>query len=319
MKRYWIYIVVALFLFTALPVSAAGSQPAVTLSVDELTVNPGTDTVDVCFYYDTDEYLLDGGFLVTFPPDKLKLLIEGMPSPSNPIDPYIFLPGGYFSAVFASEGKFFISFADIGTTFEPGHGLIAKLPFKILDPAVGGDYTIHIKADRLVKWVEGVVAGENLVSDDTPIEASATLHVVPDPNATHTTTTQRYTSSPFATTSTPTESTASSPAENPTVLTESTTSAILTVLETTTTSITSIPTDQETTTSAVTTTTEASATNNEMATTTELPTATQPAAGANTVTKTTETEPFPWWIVLLTVAVAGLAVLIPLTIKWRKK
>lgn len=305
MKKRWICFLIALFLFTALPVSAEGNPPPVTLSVEEMTVNPGTDTVEVSFYYDTAEYLMDGGFLVTFPADKLQLLLEGMNGPTNPASPYIFLPGGTFSAVFAPEGRFFIAFVDSGTTFEPGKGLIAKLPFKILDPAVGGDYTVSIKADRLTKWVEGVAAGENLVSDETPIEASGIVHVVPDPNATHTTTTaptERYTSSPFDTTSIPTETTTSVvTTEPPTTSTTQTT--------------TSIPTTQETTTTTSTVVT----TGSEIATTTtELPTASQTEKVADTAGEPTKTDTFPWWAILLAAAVAGAAVLIPLAIKLRK-
>lgn len=212
MKRCWIYVVVALFLLAALPVSAETNQPAVTLTVEDVTVTPGTDMVDVYFYYDTAEYLLDGSFFVTFPADKVMPEFGGPISPTNPDEKYCLLPWGMMNINHLEEGYFRMSFVDATSFSVTGEGQVAKISFRILDPSVEGSYPIHFYADRLVKWVEGNAVGQNLVSEETPIEDIGYITVTAQTTTSVVTTEPPTTSTTQTTTVTPTtrETTATS-------------------------------------------------------------------------------------------------------------
>ena len=179
MKKLFAFLLVLVLVFAATPTFAEETHPEATLSVIDMEVLPDTDTVNVYFNYETTAHLVDGTFIVTFPADKLALQISGTPNPYNPAGDYIFLPSPYFNATQAAEGTFVFVFAALGDALVPGVGQIAKLPFTILDPEAEGEYEITIQARRLTKWIDGVPAGQNLVSDATPIEATGTIKVDP--------------------------------------------------------------------------------------------------------------------------------------------
>lgn len=280
MKQWWIYLLAGLFLFTGIPVGAA-ENPSTSISVVDVTVAPGTDIVDVYFHYDTTEYLLDGGFFVTFPADKVMPEFGGPISFTNPAEKYCQLPQCMMNIDHLGEGYFRMSFIGGFSSSVTGQGQVAKISFCILDPSVEGSYPIHFYADRLVKWVEGNALGQNLVSDETPIEDIGYITVGVDSQIT--------TSAP-------------------------------TTITTTTQTTTLAPTTRETTTttSAVTTTTEPT-TGSETTITGQLPTSRQPEEEANTVPEPTERDAFPRWILFVAAAGIGIAILIPITTKLRKK
>ena len=176
MKRFAAFLLMLALVCACMPVFATETAPAVTLTVEDAEVETGCETVEVTITYDTAEFLLDGGFIITFPADKLELIVGEKTGPSDPANKLSPLPNKQVNVANKDNGEITVVFADANGSVT-GEGVLAKLPFKILDPSVEAEYAIEVKADRLVKWVEGNTAGENLVSEETPIEAAGSVFV----------------------------------------------------------------------------------------------------------------------------------------------
>ena len=175
MKKFSVIVLaIALVMMMSVPFTASADAP-VALSIPNVEVEAGTTDVTVKVNFETAEYLLDGGFIIEFPADKLELQVAAASGPKDPANDLSPLPNKQVNANDKANGSILVAFADPdGVT---GTGVIAELPFKVVDPAAEGEYEIKIYADRLVKWVDGAAAGENLVTDEVNFETTGKVIV----------------------------------------------------------------------------------------------------------------------------------------------
>ncbi|MBO5797486.1 MAG: hypothetical protein J6R77_03960, partial [Clostridia bacterium] len=150
MKKFSV-IVLALVMLMSLSFAVSAADAEVVITVVGAEIAPDAETIDVVINYETEAYLLDGGFEITFPADKLELVVAEATGPKDPANDLTGLPNGQVNVKEKADGKVIVAFmSDSGA---PATGSIIKMPFKVLAGAAGDEYEITIKATRLVKWV----------------------------------------------------------------------------------------------------------------------------------------------------------------------
>lgn len=201
MKKFSVIaLVCALAVMLCVPFGAFAGAPAFTLSAADVTGKVGDEvTVEVKFAMDEGMYVMNGGFEINYPADKLDLVIPPKTGLADPVNKLCTLTGVMAEVgVDEAKGTILIQFADSSAEALANmtDKVLAKLNFVVL---AEGDIAIDVAVTSLARTEDGVTAIDAL---EEAGEIKAATEVKVEKEVVTTTTTKATTTTTKATTTT---------------------------------------------------------------------------------------------------------------------